>query len=76
MAQMIQTKSYTFDNLSQIRKQVKRPEHCTAFFFSKLHAIKTDLYDKLQTYPFWICFKADIVGAAHATEEPHNICYP
>ena len=93
---MIQTKLYTFDNLSHTRKQVKRAEHCTTFFFfskfqaiksdlydewqttffffSKFHAIKSDLYDEWQTCPFWIFFKVDTVGAAHATEDPHNIC--
>ena len=29
-----------------------------------------------QIYPFWILFKADIVGDARATENPHNICLP
>ena len=26
--------------------------------------------------PFWTMFTADIVGAARATEDPHNICLP
>ena len=36
--------------------------------------IKTNLHDEWQTYPFLILFTANIVRAARATEDPHNIC--
>ena len=38
------------------------------------HAIKTDLYNKWQTHLFSVLFITDIVEAARAPEDPHNIC--
>ena len=69
---MIQTKSYTFDNLHKLKdRSIALHSHLFEIPHHKNEFIRRN--DKLSIF-FFFFFTADIVGAAHDTEDPHNIC--